>query len=152
MASSGFTVRIRKSTLADGPRVLEIWRRSVDATHDFLTQEHRRAIDIEVAAFLPHAPLDLALDGADIPIGFMLLDGDHMEALFIDPEFRGTGVGRALVAHALEFQPNLLTDVNEQNIQAIGFYEHLGFERCGRSPVDGQGRPYPLIHLRYAKA
>jgi putative acetyltransferase len=39
--------------------------------------------------------------------------------------------------------------VNEQNRSALAFYEHLGFERTGRSPVDGQGRPYPLIHLRH---
>ena len=42
-------------------------------------------------------------------------------------------------------------NVNEQNLQAIGIYERLGFERCGRSAIDGQGRAYPLIHLRYAK-
>jgi putative acetyltransferase len=37
--------------------------------------------------------------------------------------------------------------VNEQNAQAVGFYEHLGFQRTGRSDKDSQGRPYPLIHL-----
>jgi len=26
----------------------------------------------------------------------------------------------------------------------------MRFARTGRSPKDGQGRPYPLIHLRYA--
>jgi putative acetyltransferase len=25
----------------------------------------------------------------------------------------------------------------------------MGFRRTGRSPRDGQGRPYPLIHLAY---
>ena len=76
---------------------MEIWRRAVDATHHFLSPEDRRHIEAEVAAFLPRAPLDLALDETDRAIGFMLLDGNHMEALFIDPDFRGTGVGRALV-------------------------------------------------------
>jgi putative acetyltransferase len=143
--------RIRKSTLTDGARIMEIWRRAVDATHHFLSPEDRRHIEAEVAAFLPRAPLDLALDETGRAIGLMLLDGSHMEALFIDPDFRGTGVGRALVEDAVKRYPDLSTDVNEQNLQAIGFYERLGFERCGRSAVDGQGRPYPLIHLRYAK-
>jgi putative acetyltransferase len=79
----------------------------------------------------------------------MLLDGNHMEALFIDPAFRGKGIGRALVDEAVKRFPSLCTDVNEQNLQAIGFYEHLGFERTGYSAIDGQGRAYPLIHLRY---
>ena len=43
-------------------------------------------------------------------------------------------------------------DVNEQNPQALGFYRHLGFEQVGRSPLDGQGRPFPLLHLRLADA
>jgi putative acetyltransferase len=140
---------IRKSTLADGPRVIDIWRRAVDATHDFLSLQDRRDIDVEVAGFLPGAALDLAVDETGRVIAFMLLDGNHMEALFVDPDFHGSGVGRALVEHAVGRYPDLLTDVNEQNIQAIGFYERLGFERCGRSPTDSQGRGYPLIHLRY---
>ena len=146
-----FMIRIRKSTSMDGARVMEIWRRAVDATHDFLGPEDRRDIENEVAAFLPRALLDLAVDETDGAIGFMLLHGSHMEALFVDPDFRGSGIGRALVQEAIRRHSDLSTDVNEQNLQAIGFYERLGFERCGRSAIDGQGRPYPLIHLRYAK-
>jgi hypothetical protein len=29
----------------------------------------------------------------------------------------------------------------------MGFYERRGFENCGRSTLDIQGGPYPLIHL-----
>ena len=110
----------------------------------------RRAIDAEVAGLLPSAPLWLAVDARDQAIGFMLLDGAHMEALFIDPAVRGTGVGRALVSHALGLHNSITTDVNEQNAQAVGFYERLGFVATGRSDRDGQGRPYPLVHLRSA--
>ncbi|TWB34743.1 putative acetyltransferase [Nitrospirillum viridazoti] len=141
-------ITIRPSEARDGVRVLGIWRRAVDATHDFLTPADRAAIDAEVADFLPTAPLWLAVDAADRPIGFMLLNGAHMEALFVDPSHRGTGVGRRLVAHALTLHPVLTTDVNEQNGQAVGFYERLGFHPTGRSALDGQGRSYPLIHLR----
>ena len=126
-----------------------MYKRQVDATHHFLTPEDRQAIDAEVVGFLPAATLDLAVDAADRPVAFMLLDGDRMEALFVDPDHRGTGVGRLLVQDALRRHPELATDVNEQNGQAVGFYERLGFERIGRSGQDSQGRPYPLIHLRY---
>ncbi|BDD65361.1 acetyltransferase [Sphingobium sp. TA15] len=141
---------IRPARAADGARMLDIWRKAVDATHDFLTPADRTAIEAEVAAFLPQAPAWLATDPDDQAIGFMLIDGAHMEALFIDPAWRGKGVGRQLVDHALSLHPTLTTDVNEQNAQAIGFYEAMRFARTGRSDQDGQGRPYPLIHLRYA--
>ncbi|PVM83786.1 acetyltransferase [Caulobacter endophyticus] len=140
--------RYRQSTPADGDRVVEIWRRAVDATHDFLSPEDRAAIEAEVQGFLPTAPLWLAVDENDVAAAFMLLDGAHMEALFVDPDRRGTGVGRGLVTLALERHPVLTTDVNEQNGQAVGFYARMGFVPTGRSETDGQGRSYPLIHLR----
>ena len=38
-------------------------------------------------------------------------------------------------------------DVNEQNYQAVGFYEKLGFRKAGRSEKDGSGKDYPIIHM-----
>lgn len=141
---------IRRSRPEEGERVIEIWRSAVDATHDFLAPEDRLAIDKMVCGFLPQAPLWLAVDKQDYPLAFMLLDEGHMEALFVDPTHRGTGLGAGLVRFALTLHSKLTTDVNEQNAQAVGFYERLGFHRSGRSPVDGQGRPYPLVHLALA--
>lgn len=142
-------IKLRPSRPEDGPRVVEIWAAAVDATHDFLTPEDRAAIGREVEAFLPYASMTLAVDDRDRAIGFMLIDNGHMEALFIDPAHRGAGVGAIMIDYALAVHPTLSTDVNEQNGQAVGFYEHMGFERTGWSATDGQGRPYPLIHLRF---
>lgn len=140
---------LRPSRASDGDAVVDLWRRAVDATHDFLSAEDRRAIDAEVVGFLPQAPLLLAVDVEDRPQGFMLLDGSHMEALFIDPEVHGQGIGRQLIEHAQAQHRPLTTDVNAQNAQALGFYLRMGFVETGRSEVDSQGRPYPLIHLRH---
>lgn len=142
---------IRYSRPDDGHRVVEIWRGAVAATHDFLAPEDRLALDEMVSGFLPQADLLLAVDTKDYPLAFMLLDNGHMEALFVDPCHRGTGIGAALVRHGLNLNTGMTTDVNEQNGQAIGFYEKMGFKRIGRSPLDGQGRPYPLIHLRHSE-
>jgi len=142
-------IKLRPSRPEDGPRVVEIWAAAVDATHDFLTPEDRAAIGKEVEDFLPYAQMTLAVDDRDRAIGFMLIDNGHMEALFIDPAHRGAGVGAIMIDYALAVHPSLSTDVNEQNAQAVGFYEHMGFERTGWSATDGQGRPYPLIHLRF---
>ncbi len=62
---------------------------------------------------------------------------------------RGCGVGRMLVKHALSMAPELTTNVNEQNEQAVGFYKKVGFKVTGRSEVDDLGKPYPLLNLAY---
>jgi putative acetyltransferase len=142
-------IALRPSTSRDTARILEIWRKAVDATHDFLHPADRMTIGEEVATFLPEAPLTLAVDASDQPLGFMFLHEGHMEALFIDPDHHGKGIGKALVQAALASHPTLTTDVNEQNAQAMGFYRRLGFEPMGRSDLDGQGRPYPLVHLGF---
>ena len=144
-------IKLRPSRPEDGDRVVAIWAAAVDATHDFLSPEDRAAIGEEVRTFLPGAALTVAVDRHDRPVGFMLIAGGHMEALFVDPAYRGTGIGAALVRHALTVHPKLTTDVNEQNSQAVGFYEKMGFKHIGRSPLDGQGKPYPLIHLKYGE-
>lgn len=140
---------IRISRPDDGERAIEIWRHAIDATHHFLTPEDRQAIDAMVCDFLPKVPLWLAVDANDYPLAFMFIDNGHMEALFVDSEYLGMGIGAMLVRHGLALHPSMTTDVNEQNVQASGFYEKMGFQRTGRSALDEQGRPYPLIHLKY---
>lgn len=141
---------IRAGTAADVPRALEIWRAAVDATHGFLSAEDRVEIDRMVAQdFLPNASLVLAVDGADQPLGFLVMDGEMIDALFVDPAAYGRGIGTALVDHALSLAPNALVDASEQASNAVPFYESRGFVRTGRSEQDPQGRPYPLIHFRH---
>lgn len=142
-------VEIRLSTNHDSQRVMEIWCDAVDATHHFLSSKDRSDIEKELTLFLPTVALTLACDSTGRAVGFMYLHDGHMEALFVDPAYHGKGVGKTLLHAALARYPQLTTDVNEQNIQAVKFYEHVGFDCIGRSETDGQGRPYPLRHLRF---
>ena len=90
----------------------------------------------------------LAIDAQGRTAGFMGMTDNKVDSLFIDPALRGGGIGRQMIAHAASLFPSLLVDVNEQNAQAVGFYERMGFVRIGRSETDDQGRPYPLIHMQ----
>lgn len=142
-------INIRRSRHEEGEKLIAIWRRSVDATHDFLSNAYRAELEELVSDFLPEAPLWAAVTDQDEPVGFMLLTGEHMDALFIDPDVRGQGIGKILVEHALTLAPGLTTNVNEQNTQAVGFYKKMGFKVTGRSEVDDLGKPYPLLNLIY---
>lgn len=144
-------VTIRAARSQDAPRALAIWRGAVLATHDFLSPDHFVEIERMVAErYLPVAPLWLAVDDQDEALGFMGLSAGHIDSLFVDPERRGGGIGRGLVAHARSLHGALTVDVNEQNGSAVGFYERLGFARMGRSSHDDDGRPYPLLHMALA--
>ncbi|EFR0446237.1 acetyltransferase [Salmonella enterica] len=142
-------INIRRSRHEEGEKLIAIWRRSVDATHDFLSNAYRAELEELVSDFLPEAPLWVAVIDQDEPVGFMLLTGEHMDALFVDPDVRGQGIGKMLVEHALTLAPGLTTNVNEQNTQAVGFYKKMGFKVTGRSEVDDLGKPYPLLNLIY---
>lgn len=143
-------LKIRMSRPDEGDQVVAIWKSSVDATHDFLTPNDRIEIEKEVVGFFSETPVWVAVNADDQALGFMFLHDGHMEALFIDAAARGLGVGKALLLHALNIYPNLTIDVNEQNQQAVGFYQHMGFQVTGHSRVDSQGRAYPLLHLSIA--
>ncbi|MDP1088410.1 acetyltransferase [Klebsiella pneumoniae] len=142
-------INIRRSRPDEGDKLTAIWCRSVDATHDFLTKAYRKELEEMVRAFLPEAPLWVAVNTEDQPLAFMLLTGDHMDALFVDPDVRSCGVGKLLIEHALSLTPKLTTNVNEQNEQAVGFYQKMGFRVTGRSETDDLGQPYPLLNLMY---
>lgn len=72
----------------------------------------------------------------------------RVEMLFVDPIHHGQGAGRALIMQAAADYGPLELDVNEQNPGAGKFYEKLGFKTIGRYELDGEGRPFPLLHLR----
>ncbi|MBZ9780228.1 acetyltransferase [Pseudomonas sp. REP124] len=140
---------IRQATNADHPLLLDIWLRSVRATHHFLQESDITALLPQLRdIYLPAVELWVAVDAQDRPLGFIGLNENHVEMLFIEPDLRGKGIGRALLDHARRSRNEISVDVNEQNPEAVGFYLHYGFVQTGRSPLDGEGRPFPLLHLK----
>ena len=146
-------MHVRPARVEDRERLLELWERSVRATHHFLE-------DSDIVALRPLVAEELASDAVDwwvlasateVSIGFLGITSDTIEALFIDPDYHGQGGGKFLVAHAQSLGAGALAvDVNEQNEAALGFYKALGFSVVGRSPTDAGGRPFPILHMRRA--
>ena len=143
-------MKIEQADAGDYQALIALWEASVRATHHFLQEADITALK---PLILKHyfAAVDLVCARGEEEIaGFCGVHNGNIEMLFIAPEARGRGVGRLLVAHAIQRQGARRVDVNEQNAQALGFYQHLGFEVTGRSPLDGQGKPYPLLHMALA--
>lgn len=141
---------IRRATPEDHETLVNLWQRSVTATHTFLTEADIAALLPAVRdQALPALELWVLVDVDGVLAGFLGLSGDKVEALFITPERLRHGHGRRLLdlARRLRSTP-LSADVNEQNPEGLKFWQACGFEVAGRSGVDGAGRPFPLLHLR----
>ena len=130
--------------------IVEVWESSVRATHHFLSEA-------DIQFFKPLilneylAAVKLACsrnnDTGRI-VGFVGVADDKLEMLFIHPDQRGAGIGKQLLNHAIDEMKIKYVDVNEDNLQAVGFYEHLGFTCFKRSELDGMGKPFPLLHMQ----
>lgn len=142
-----YQVENRTQSLLD--QLVVVWEGSVRTTHLFLSNEEVLAIKEYVPQALAGVQyLYVAENDEGIPVGFMGIEGQKLEMLFIDANQRGTGVGKQLLNLGFEkHQVNELA-VNEQNPQAVGFYEHLGFKVVDRSELDEQGNPYPILIMK----
>lgn len=78
--------------------------------------------------------------------GFIGLNADMIEMLFIDSDSRGYGYGSLLLDFAMR-KGTSKVDVNEQNPSALNFYKRKGFRIIGRDETDSAGRLFPIIHL-----
>ena len=126
-----------------------IWEDSVRASHLFLSEAEIQ----EIKAYVPQAltgvsRLLVAERAPGQPVAFMGIEGPRLEMLFLSPAERGAGLGRQLLEYGiLHYDLQELT-VNEQNPQAVGFYQHMGFETYRRTDCDEQGGPYPLLYMK----
>ena len=135
------TIHIRSATKEDVPIVAELIRGL--ARYEKLENEVVMTEDLLAAGLFgerPYAEVVLAVD-EDRPVGFALFfhnfstflgrPGIYLEDLFVVPEERGSGVGRALLEHLARLAVNrgcgrLEWAVLDWNRDAIAFYERLG--------------------------
>lgn len=130
-------------------RLLGVWESSVRATHLFLSDGEIKGIKEYVPQALNGiAHLIIAEDETGRPVAFMGIEDGALEMLFILPEERGKGLGKRLIQYGIENYSVERLAVNEQNPQAKGFYEHIGFEVYQRTELDEQGNPYPLLYMK----
>ena len=129
-------------------KLLRVWEDSVRATHIFLSNGEI----INIREYVPQAltgiaHLIIAEDDAGEPVAFMGIQEGALEMLFIENAQRSKGLGRKLLEYGIEKHAVERLAVNEQNPQAKGFYEHMGFAVYKRTDLDEQGNPYPLLYM-----
>jgi putative acetyltransferase len=132
------------------PALLDVWESSVRATHHFLKKDDIEIFKkiIQEKDVFGQVNLTCARDINNNIVGIMGVSQDNLAMLFIDSRFIGQGIGKLLLLHAITNFSITKVDVNEQNEQALKFYEHFGFKVTARSELDETGKPYPILHMQ----
>ena len=141
MPLSDSDLRIDAASERDVPLILRFIRELAayeKLAHECVATEER----LRETLFGPHPAAEVLIARVgDTPAGFALFfstystflarSGIYLEDLFVSPEWRGRGVGRALLVHLARVAVSrgcgrLEWAVLDWNEPAIGFYERLG--------------------------
>lgn len=140
---------IRPAVPQEIPLLADIWLRASCRAHDFIPaafwESHHEAMAQE---HLPGADELLVLEVEGRVIGFAALNGERLEALFIDPEVQSYGHGSRLMAEAMARRPRLTLCVYSRNVRAVSFYRRLGFQIAGErtEPLTGEAETLMAWH------
>ena len=143
-------MRLRAATPEDAPtlaRILGDWVRETG----WIPVLHSREEDV---GFLRHLieTVEVTLAEEAAPLGFLALDGEDVRALYLAPEARGRGIGRALLADAKARRSRLSLWVFEANSRAVAFYSREGFSVERRTDGDNdEGLPDLLMTWEAAR-
>ncbi|MEU3250436.1 GNAT family N-acetyltransferase [Streptomyces sp. NPDC006997] len=150
MSTGTAAVELRPATPDDAAAVADVWLRSFATA---LPTVVRPRTDGEVRAYFRDVVVPLretwvADAGGPGVVGVMVLDGELLAQLYLDPGWRGRGIGDRFVAVAKERSPRGLTLWTFQvNTPAHRFYERHGFVAVERT--DGSGNEEREPDVRY---
>ena len=117
---------IRKFKKNDINDVMKIWKNENIKTHKFIPKEYWESNYKYVKEILPVAEIYVYVIEKTI-IGFIGLNKNYIEGIFIDTNNQGNGIGTLLLNKVKERQNTLTLNVYKKNTHAIHFYKKNGF-------------------------
>ena len=120
---------IRPARSADAEAIADVHLDSRREAMPWLPMLHSR--EDTIAYFAGHVLLHeevLVAEVNQLVVGFIALEGDHLDHLYIAPAYQGRGIGDTLLAMAKEVRPDgLMLWTFQRNARARQFYEARGF-------------------------
>ncbi|MET9380598.1 GNAT family N-acetyltransferase [Streptomyces sp. NPDC002928] len=143
------TVVLRRATGPDAAQAADVWLRSFDAA---LPTVVRPRSDDDVRDYFREVVVPLretwVADSLGTVVGVMVLNDELLSQLYLDPGWRGRGIGDRFVGLAKERSPQGLTLWTFQvNKPAHRFYERHGFVAVAQT--DGSGNEEREPDVRY---
>lgn len=119
---------IRNFCESDLPSVMRIWLDSNLEAHSFIPPEYWRDNFEAVKAAIPQAEIYVyESEPAHRIDGFIGLNGDCIEGIFVKKGRRSNGIGKQLLDHVKKFKTELRLNVYQKNSKAVSFYQRENF-------------------------
>lgn len=129
-------------------QLIHVWERSVLATHSFLKITDFKSIKKLVKSMNFNEFDVFCLMQNQTLVGFIGIFNHKIEMLFLSPDYIRKKLGMKLLKFAINELKADKVDVNEQNLNAVSFYQKFGFTVFERSELDDQGNPYPILRMK----
>lgn len=117
---------IRKFEKNDINPVMQIWKNENIKAHQFISKEYWENNYNYVKEILPNAEIYVYVMEENI-LGFIGLDQNYIEGIFIDTNHQCNGIGTLLLNRVKENRNTLTLSVYKKNINAIKFYKKNDF-------------------------
>ena len=112
---------IRDLKETDIEQIMKIWLNTNITAHHFIDSSYWNNSYDTVEKILPQATVYVYSSNDQIQ-GFLGLNGDYIEGIFIDAEYQSKGIGSQLLHYAKEKHNKLLLNVYKRNERAVAFY------------------------------
>ncbi|PBC06925.1 GNAT family N-acetyltransferase [Mesorhizobium sp. WSM3859] len=143
-------ILLRPALGSDAAAIAKLLRTSLNA-FDWMPVLHTPEEDLFFVRdiLLPGQQVTVAVTREKI-IGFIAVNGDWVEQLYLDPAWSGQGIGSRLLAQASAVMPLIKLHCFQANATARRFYERHGFraEAFGDGSANEEGLPDILYVLR----
>lgn len=140
---------IRKASEGENVTLIEIWERSVRATHDFITEEQiKKYKSIILKNALSKGEVLCSVYNDEI-IGFGTVNDKNLGMLFLDPKYFRRGFGEKILNYIIKNYKIKTLEVYEENKRAYNLYIKSGFEVVKRTEKDERGNNIPLLYMEY---
>ena len=118
---------IREFQRDDINKVADIWLDTNIKAHHFIPAQYWKSNFESVKEALSYAEVYVYEHDTEIQ-GFIGLNNEYVEGIFVSGEMQSKGVGKILLNYAKEKKHKLLLNVYQKNTGAISFYQREGFE------------------------
>ena len=119
---------IRSLENKDIDRVMNIWLKSTIKAHDFISKEYWENNYNDVKnIYIPMANTFLYEDEEKIKGFISIINNEFIGALFVDVDYQGIGIGKALINYIMDKYKKLNLAVYRDNKKSVEFYLKNGF-------------------------